>query len=102
MVDVPGGRGRGDSEERGRGNCSQDVIYERIGKKGGEKEKETRDLKQVLPWNKWEGFMRRVTLKNHNLLDQIVGVRSPDPTHFPPFTVMRMMLRLDLDGESSY
>lgn len=72
-------------------------------KKGGKKkEKETRDLKQVLPWKKREGLMRRATMKNHKLLDQIVGVRSPDPTHFPPFTVMLMMLSLDLDGESSY
>lgn len=60
--------------EGGRGNCSQDIIYERIEKKGSKKKKkETRDLKQVLPWDKWEDVMRK----------GIVGIRSPDPEALP-------------------
>lgn len=67
-----------------RGNCSQDVICERIEKKREKKrKKETGDLKQVLPWNKWGEFTRKGTVETHELLDQTVGIRSSDAEALP-------------------
>lgn len=73
-------------------------------KKGGvrKKKKETRDRKQVLPWGKWEGVMRKGTVENHELLDQQLESSHPTPRHLPRFTVTLMRVRLDLDVESSY
>lgn len=72
-------------------------------KKGSKKKKkETRDLKQVLPWDKWEDVMRKGTVENHELLDQQLESGHPTPRPFPQFTVMLIRVRLDLDIELSY
>lgn len=46
--------------------------------------------------------MRKGTVENHELLNQWLESGHLTPRHFPQFTVMLMMVRLDLGVELSY